>query len=106
MEIFQLKIRETGPAQYRVFAEDADNLLYSPPEIATFMFLLASPRKRPIGDFDPVDSDRLSFVKVRPASFINFTQRLTDAAPYGLIFFGHGDISNYQGSDCGSLVFV
>src|SRR6267154_1844977 len=26
MEIFQLKIRETGPAQYRVFAEDAENL--------------------------------------------------------------------------------
>jgi hypothetical protein len=88
-------------------AQNADNVIYSPPESATFMFFLASPSKRPIGDFEPPDKlKQLSFDKVRPASFNNFIQRLNGAVPYGLIFFGHGDISKYQGSDCGSLVFV
>ncbi|HEX8634905.1 MAG TPA: hypothetical protein VF703_12225 [Pyrinomonadaceae bacterium] len=74
------------------------------PDISKLLFMLASPEENPlIGNYEPEDMSSLQFFRVDPASYNNFRKMLADVQPFGLAFFGHGEIDAEGNS---YLVFV
>jgi len=74
------------------------------PDISNLLFMLASPDENPLsGNYEPVDMSPLRFFRVDPASYDNFRKMLADVQPFGLAFFGHGEIDDAGNS---YLVFV
>jgi hypothetical protein len=73
------------------------------------LFVVSNPSDRPIGDFDPIETEGVKFHAVKPATYSNFQKVTGDKTvrPDGFVFLGHGDIhKDANNVDYGVLIFV
>jgi hypothetical protein len=80
-------------------SQPEDTLYVDSADSRTYLFLLASLEAKPIGPYEPEDGPFATFLKVEPATYVKFGERLrkTRPEPFGLVFFGHGDVLAGQG---------
>lgn len=84
-------------------SQPEDTLFADRPSVATLLFLLSSPEGKPqVGPFEPLDMDSLKYIPVNPAVYTSFGKALKAKQPYGLVFFGHGEVKGGNGH----LLFV
>ena len=75
----------------------ASTLYVDEVDTSTYLFLLASVEERPLSPYEPTNEEFLNFLKVEPATYSNFGNRLEKYQPVGLVFFGHGNVVEKRG---------
>jgi hypothetical protein len=83
--------------RYDLQSQPESTLFADSPESSSYLFVLASIEEKPLGPYDVMDDEFVNFLKVEPATYTNFGTRLKRTQPFGLVFFGHGNVQNAQG---------